>query len=195
MSRPLVATKPYLTEREELFVRSMVEDPSSPVKAAEKAGYAPGYGCQLVSTSMMQRLDILDAINAGRRLVHARIAEETGVTVSQLVKLLFQMASVDIADLYDEDGNVLPIHQIPAHARVAIESLDTEEVFEGRGVDRKHVADVRKVRLTKRNESIDKLMRHLGGYELDNRQQLEPLTQLLREMAGRGTNTLAISQD
>jgi hypothetical protein len=38
-------------------------------------------------------------------------------------------------------------------------------------------------------------MRHLGGYELDNKQQLEPLTQLLGELAKRGRNTLAISND
>jgi phage terminase small subunit len=134
----------------------------------------------------------MERINAGRAQVHQVIAERTGIQLSDLVKLLAQLATFDIGLMYDENGNLKPLNEIPERERLAIESLDVEEVYEGRGHERQQVATVRKVRTSKRNEAIDKLMRHLGGYELDNKQQLEPLTQLLRELSGRGRNTLSI---
>jgi phage terminase small subunit len=185
---------PTLTPYEERFVRAMIDDPSSPAQAAAAAGYAAAT-CGWVGGNLMQRTDVVELINAGRSVVHRVVAERTGMQLADVVALIAQLATFDIAELYDEDGNLKPLSEIPAHQRLAIESIDSEEVFEGRGLQRTQVATVKKVRLAKRGESLDKLMRHLGGYELDNKQQLEPLTQLLGELAKRGRNTLAISND
>lgn len=191
---PPIASKHQLTAFEEAFVREMIRGDCEPPEAARRAGYLPTVATWAAS-QLAQRVDVQDMIRTGRAQVHQVIAQETGVRLADLVRLLGQMATFDIADLYDTDGNLKPLDEIPAHARIAIESIDSEEVYEGRGRDRTQVATVKKVRMAKRNEAIDKLMRHLGGYELDHRQQLEPLTQLLGELAKRGRNTLAISND
>lgn len=183
-----------LTPNEERFVREMIQDPSDAPAAAARAGYAQ-MSASAMAHVLMKRYDIVEAIDAGRAIVQARIAERTGMRLADVVALIAQLATYDMADLYDDNGNLKPLSEIPAHARLAIESIDSEEVFEGRGHDRQQVATVKKVRMAKRGESLDKLMRHLGGYELDNKQQLEPLTQLLGELAKRGRNTLAISND
>jgi phage terminase small subunit len=185
---------PVMTPFEAAFVRVMIEEPMAPAAAAAKAGYAAAT-CSWVGGSLMQRYDIVEAINSGRSAACRVIGERTGMQLADVVALIAKLATFDIADLYDENGNLKPLNEIPAHARLAIESIDSEEVFEGRGHDRQQVATVKKVRMAKRGESLDKLMRHLGGYELDNKQQLEPLTQLLGELAKRGRNTLAISND
>jgi phage terminase small subunit len=185
---------PLMTPFELAFVRVMIETPCAPIEAARLAGYAPAT-TTFIGPALMKRYDIVEAIQAGRDASHKAIGERTGIQLADLVRILAQMATFDIAELYDTDGNLKPLDEIPAHARIAIESIDSEEVYEGRGRDRQQVATVKKVRMAKRNEAIDKLMRHLGGYELDNKQHLEPLTQLLGELAKRGRNTLAISND
>jgi len=191
---PVIASKSQLTPFEESFVREMIRGDCEPPEAARRAGYAPSVAAWAAG-QLAQRVDVQEMIRAGRAQVHQTIARETGLQLADLVRILGQLATFDIAELYDDDGNLKPLSEIPAHARLAIESIDSEEVYEGRGRDRQQVATIKKVRMAKRNEAIDKLMRHLGGYELDNKQQLEPLTQLLGELAKRGRNTLAISND
>lgn len=188
--------RPIMTPAELRFIDEMVRAPDEPSACAIRAGWDE-LQARYVAPALLQRQDIVQAINAGRDTVRNVIAQTTGIELARVVQLLADLASFDPADCYDPDGRLLPIHEMPKAARMAIEGIDTEEMYEsgGRGNPRVHVGDVRKIKWGKRTTSLDMLMRHLGGYELDNRQKTDPVTDLIRELAGGRSNTLRISED
>lgn len=188
--------RPIMTPQELAFIDEMVRAPDEPSACAMRAGYDE-IQARYVAPALLKRQDVVQAINEGRAQVRQVIAQTTGIELARVVQLLAELASFDPADCYDPDGRLLPLHEMPRAARMAIEGIDTEEMFEsgGRGNPRVHVGDVRKIKWGKRTTSLDMLMRHLGGYELDNRQKTDPVTDLLRELAGGRSNTIRISDD
>lgn len=87
---------------------------------------AANYGYQL-----LRRPDIKAAVakeNAEKRTLlrdkSVRIIEDT-----------YRQATVDVADLFDENGNLLDVQAIPEDARRAIASIEVERRTEGRGDD------------------------------------------------------------
>lgn len=172
------------TPLEERFIREMIVDPVAPSVAAERAGYAP-LAAAAVADNLMGKAHIVHAVNDGRRKLRDELAKQTGMELADIVRAIAEIATFDPADLYDDNGNVRPLDEMPRAARMALEGIDSEEVHEGRGRDREHVADIRKLKFTKRSVWFDMLMRHHGGYELDNRQKTDPVTELIREINGR----------
>jgi len=121
----------------------------------------------------------VDSINAevqklfGNPLISLRVsdlqkeaAERNKITVDECVSLLTSMARFDIADCYDENGNLLGVHSIPKETRLAIEAMDSEEYKQ----DGMLISTTKKLKTSSRRHNIIELMKHLGGYEKDNDQ-------------------------
>lgn len=118
--------------------------------------------------------------------VAARIAnlqDETkkrnDVTIDEVVKTLASMLRFDIAELYDENGILKNIHSIPKEARLMIQELNSEELYTG-GKDRDLLGFSKKVKTYSKTDAIEKLMRHLGGYDKDNEQRKPQITNVIK---------------
>jgi phage terminase small subunit len=183
--------KPVMAPLELAFVDEMVRAPDNPTTCAIRAGYHQ-IAAPAAARALMARIDITQAINEGRATVRQIVAERTGVELADVIRLLWEAANLDPAAFYDETGAVRPIHDMPIEARRWLEKMDTEEVIEGRGRDREHVANVKRLGYAKKSTYIEMLARHVGAFELDNRQKTDPLTDLIREMTGGRRNTLGI---
>lgn len=96
-----------------------------------------------------------------------RIAEKAVIQESRILEEVARIALLDPAKFFDEKGTLLSIHKMAIEARVAISSIDIEEQ-EHDGVV---VSRVKKIRLWDKNQALDKLMKHLGSYEKDNKQK------------------------
>ena len=72
------------------------------------------------------------------------------------------------------------IHVLSGHEQKVCDSLkrriETEEMFDCSDGDRCPVGRVRKIRLIDKKGSLNDLMRHLGGFEKDNKQQRRQVT-------------------
>jgi hypothetical protein len=78
---------------------------------------------------------------------------------------LVDEAEADLADLYDDDGNLLPIHDWPKIWRQGlVQGMDIEELFDGYAGDREQIGVVRAG-----PEKLDKVLRcvppSIGGTE------------------------------
>ena len=82
---------------------------------------------------------------------------------------------------------LLPPDQWDDAPAAAVASVEREELFAGSGKDRQLVGHTVKVKLWDKNSAAEKLMRHLGLFERDNKQHTDPLTALLTEIAKRGS--------
>lgn len=103
---------------------------------------------------------------------------------------LHDEVEADIADLYDDDGGLKPVHLWPLVWRKGlVSSIEVEEVFEREGDKRVHVGNVRKIRISDRLKRIELIGKHVGvqafkeRVELDTAEDLAARLQRARERA------------
>jgi len=91
------------------------------------------------------------AVEAGNEWARQRVLKE-----------MKRIALVDIRDAYDENGNILPIKQMPAELAAAIAAVESDELYEGRGPDRERVGDTKKLKLWPKIEALKEIGKELG---------------------------------
>lgn len=103
--------------------------------------------------------------------LRAEALERNRITIDELVVDLANIVRFDIGDMYDEEGRFKSIHDMPKPVRQMISSLDVQELFIMNKGDKMNIGEVKKVKLINKMDAIEKLMKHLGGYERDNKQK------------------------
>ena len=83
--------------------------------------------------------------------------------------VLADIIRFDPAAMYDENGNLLPIHKMPKKVRMCIQSFEVQEIPSFN--DEQSETLTKKVKHYDKLAGVEKLMKHLGGYELDNKQK------------------------
>jgi hypothetical protein len=101
------------------------------------------------------------ALPAVRLLVSARarqVAELAEMGTEAWARQLTAIAHFDPGELYDEDGNLIPLHKLPERVRLAVQSFEVGE-------------SGTKVRFWDKNKALETMGRHLGLLERDNMQK------------------------
>jgi len=89
--------------------------------------------------------------------LQAKVAKRNEITIDELIQDLAEMKNIDVADLYDEDGLLIDISQLPASfTRCIQEVIETKSGL--------------KIKFYSKLDAIEKLAKHLGFYEKDNEQ-------------------------
>jgi phage terminase small subunit len=145
-------------------------------QAARDAGYsqktASAQGSRLLKNAKVQRLLLRGVERA--ELSAARTLEETR-----------RNAFSDIGALFDERGNLKPIHTLPADVRSTIASV--EVVIRNAAAGDGHTDTIHKVKLWSKDKALELLMKHFSL--LAERVKLETDEKLLALLdAGRRRN-------
>jgi len=153
-----------LTDKQQRFVEEYLVDLNA-TQAAIRAGYSEKTANRMASENL-SKPDIAAAITAAR----AKLSEAALVETAQVVKELACVALSDVRKVFKEDGSVKRPHELDDATAAAVASVefDPEGGF--------------KIKLWDKNSAADKLMKHLGGYERDNKQKTDPLTELLKAL-------------
>lgn len=131
-------------------------------QAAIRAGYSERTATN-TAYQILQVPEVQEEL-ARRR---ARISDMADVRTVDVVRGLARVAMVDPRKMFDDDGNPIGIQQLDDDTAMAIAGFDVVTMGNGEaGLGR-----VTKVRLNDRIAAMDKLMKHLGGYEKDNAQR------------------------
>jgi len=119
-----------LTSQQERFCHEYLKDRNG-TQAAIRARYSR-------KTAQEQASRLLSNV-----MIKARVNELIAAQINRLklssdlvIKELLKHATIDIADAYDENGELKDIQDMPEPLRKAIIAIETEELFEGRGEDR-----------------------------------------------------------
>jgi len=88
-------------------------------------------------------------------------ADRTEVNADTVLKGLLEIATTDIAEAFNEDGTLKPIHEIPIEVRKAISSIEVNELFEGFGKERTQIGLTKKIKFWDKVRSLENLGRHL----------------------------------
>lgn len=151
---------PLSNARQERFVQELAKGKTRD-EAYALAGYKPSrpHASRLASNGNVQeRLAELQE----------RIAEKATVDAAWVLQRLAEEATADISDLYDEDGNLKPVHTWPLVWRQGlVAGIEVEELWEGRGEGRTQIGTVRKVRLSDRIKRIELIGKHIAVKAFD----------------------------
>ena len=138
--------------------------------------------------------ELLDNHKIAARIEALRkpVVEKTQLTLERVIVENMNVAFFDIRTILDDDGAVKPVSEWPAAAGAAISSMEVLEQYEGSGKDRVFVGYLKKIKLVDKGGALDRLMKHLGGYEQDNKQKGNALQDFYKAISG---GSLPIVQD
>ena len=158
-----------LTDKQENYCQAYV------VCGNQSAAYRIAYDADSMNIHTVAqeacRLHANPDITARIRAIQNEAYERNKITIDELVQDLAGMVRFDPADMYDDDGKLLPLRQMPKQARQMISQLDTDELYVTIDGQREVIGYTKKVRTIQKLDAVEKLMKHLGGYEKDNFQK------------------------
>lgn len=154
-----------LTDKQEKYCQSYV------VCMNQSTAYRIAYDAEAMNSNSVAveacRVHADSNISLRIKEIQAEAYERNKATIDELVFTLSGMVRFDIADLYDENGNVLNVKEMPLIARQMISELSSEEIK----MAGQSIGSTKRVKTISKLDAVEKLMKHLGGYERDNFQK------------------------
>lgn len=147
-----------LTPKEKVFVDEYLVD-LNPERAAKDAGYSKSVArtkAYLWVSSSKHKPHVFDAIlNAQKRR-----SERTEITQDRVLKEYAKLAFLDPRRFYDDDGQLLQVHELPEDVAAALSSM---EVVTEKAGDLELA--VRKIKFSDKKAALDSIARHLGMFK------------------------------
>ena len=109
----------------------------------------------------------------------AEIAERNDISVDSVLQALGRVVYFDARKLVDAEGNPIPLQDLDDDTAGAINSVEFEPIFQGRGEERTLVGHSVKYKASDRNPALANAMRTLGLFKADNEQQKNPVTEMI----------------
>lgn len=169
-----------MAEREHLFIEAYIANGGDGAKAARSAGYAAS-GAGRRAVDLLRRPNVVKALAARRE----KLARKYELTSESVIAELARIVHADPRRLFGADGKLLPMQDWPDDMAAVVASVETDELFDGQGAGRKFIGYTKKVRFWDKNSAIEKAMKHLGLYEVDNRQKASALAAVLADLDGK----------
>lgn len=142
-----------LTAKQAAFVREYLIDLNA-TQAATRAGYS-AKTAGVIAVELMTKPHVKAAIDAAM----AARCEETKIDAAWVLKRLAAEAEADVADIYGEDGELLPLKKWPKIWRQGlVAGFDVEEI-EVEGVK---VGLIRKVKISDRVRRLELIGKHVN---------------------------------
>ena len=118
------------------------------------------------------RLMRLPHVAARTKAIQEVVAEKTTLKAAAILDEIRRLAQSDIGSIMHEDGKMKLPHELDADTRAAVASFEMDEY--GRI----------KYKFWDKNAAIEKAAKHLGLYEIDNKQKSDGLADLLGRLNG-----------
>jgi phage terminase small subunit len=149
-----------LTPKQKRFVAEYLVDLNGK-QAAIRTGYSPKTAEQQASR-LLSNGKVAAAVADGQQTV----AERLGITHERVLKEFARIAFVDIRKVFDENGYLVPIHELDDDTAAAIAGLDIVENQAGAEISTSGIKIVeshtKKIKLADKKAALDSLAKHLG---------------------------------
>ena len=157
-----------LTTRNQQFIDQYVIDFNG-AQAAIRAGYSVKTA-RAIAYRLLTNVDIVAAINEKKKALASRL----DLTAERVLMERSRLAFFDPRKLFNADGSPKGIGELDDDAAAAIASLDVVSNEDGSTHYRYRFSD--------KSKSLDALEKHLGLYEKNNEQKLNPLADLIKSL-------------
>ena len=158
-----------LTEKQEAFCHFYIE------LGNKSQAYRQAYDADAMNSNTVhvKACELFKDGNVRVRIeeLQEEVRERNKVKIDDVLGYLADMIKFDIAEIYEEDGRMKSIHDIPKPHREMISSIKVYEDFVSINGQKEKVGETKEVKLLNKLDVIEKFMRHLGAYEKDNKQR------------------------
>ena len=145
-----------LSDKAQLFVAEYLKDFNA-ARAALRAGYS-AQSARYQGSKMLRNVAIADAIRKGRD----QMLQSCEISMEHIVRQLATVAFLDPGRMFDESGNLRPIHEMPPEVRQGLPGIEVSESRTSAAGGANTV--VRKVRMGGRVQAILALAKYLGTF-------------------------------
>ncbi|MZR63851.1 terminase small subunit [Alcanivorax sp. DP30] len=165
-----------LNSKQQLFVEEYLKDLNG-TQAAIRAGYSPNRADQTASR-LLRNGKVKSAVEKAK----AQRSERTKVDADYVLKRLHQIDTLDVTDILDNTGNMLPIREWPKAWRQSISGVDLQELMSG---DTETV--VRKIKWPDKLRNLELLGKHVNvkAFEEDKDGGVEDMAAALEKLADK----------
>ena len=139
--------------------------------------------CEVEGHKLLRNPEISAYLERKRREAEQRADVSQADVLREFARLGFSR----ISGVFDEHGGLKSPDRLPVDVDASISSIEVVTRL-GSTKDEdgnREVEYVNKIRLWDKNSALDKLARHLGMYDADNRQQGDPMSRLLEMIDGK----------
>lgn len=152
-----------LTAKQKRFVAEYVVDLNA-TQAAIRAGYSKKTA-NVAGPRLLSNVRIADEIAKK----NAKIESKLEVSAERVLQEIARLAFADPRKMFDDNGNLIPIHQLDADTAATIGGF--EVVSKSISGGEQEVEHVHKFKVWDKNVALDKLAKNLGLFEKDNDQR------------------------
>lgn len=145
-----------MTPKQARFVAEYLIDLNA-TEAAKRCGYSPKTAKQQGSR-LLTNADVAMAVAKGKE----RQLAVADLSAARVLEEMRRLAFFDVADIFDSDGNLKPIHEIPAEARSAIAGLEVARANFDKTDGKKSNEWLHKVKLAAKDRALEMLAKHFG---------------------------------
>lgn len=139
------------TPKQERFVREYLIDHNAKA-AAKRAEYSPKTAEQ-IGYELLQKTSVACKLQQ----LKAKQAKRLDYSADRVLTELARVALIDVGKLFDEDGHLLPLKDMPEDARRAISSFEVETVSPKNGEE---FVRISKVKLWSKDRTLEMLGKH-----------------------------------
>lgn len=149
-----------MTDQQYHFAQLYKADPNKNATAAYRKAYPKCKSDKAASEAASRLTSRNVKVQAYLQEATDKAMKKFDVTEERIIQELACIAFLDISDLMDDQGGLLPIGKIPEHARRAIAGMDLEELFDGKGEDRGFAGLLKKLKITDKKGALELLGRN-----------------------------------
>jgi phage terminase small subunit len=142
-------------QRRERFVEEYLIDGNA-TRSAIAAGFSEK-GASVAGVRLLANAKVLTGILEGR----AKLTEKSGIDAQYVMRRMVEVDELDVADILDDSGDILPIRDWPMTWRTLISGIDLSETREGRGADAR-VYLLKKVKWPDKIKNLEMIGRHIN---------------------------------
>lgn len=196
-------------QRRKLFIEAFLSNGENVTEAALAAGFAPksasSQGSRLLKTAKVKA-----EIDKRRAEIIESIQDKTNLTVARVLESLAHAVLFDPRKLYREDGTLKPVNELDDATAMALTGFEIVEEYapnaptelepqaHGGGLKRFRrtvVGHTAKVKWLDKNTAREQALKHLGLFDKDNRQRIDPLLALLAAVNPKAVTVVATDPD
>lgn len=143
-----------LSAKHRVFVNEYIKSRNA-TDAARKAGYSKK-AAKTTGPRLLANAGVAAAIE--KALVRA--TEKAELTVADVLAEMRRVAFFDLSKVFSEDGALKPIHEMDEETRRIVASIETDELYAGRGSKRELIGYSRKVKIADKMKALEMIGRH-----------------------------------
>lgn len=145
-----------LSHKQESFVSEYLIDMNG-TQAAIRAKYAKG-SAKVTASRLLTNVNVIEALAVAMKSRSKR----TEITADTVLTDLSEIFNADPKDILNDDWTLKPISGWPEMWRKALSGFDIQEMFEGRGDERKMVGLIKKIKWPDKLKTLELMGKHVN---------------------------------